>query len=159
MRKLIFTLLGVTALSGCALDLDELAPVIVEVAKTQIPYPASTPQFDPGGYIDERIIEIETFRVAGLEKRITGACYSACTLWLGGNACAERDVVFGFHGPHQSGRRPDPANFDMSSLIIAKYYPERIRDEFWNEWRHLGPRELHLVPAREFIDRGEIREC
>lgn len=124
-----------------------------------IPYPLSTPERDPGGLIDERIAEIAFFRAQGLTKRITGQCYSACTLWLGGPACVEPDVVFGFHGPHQSGRRPDDAALDMVSLIMAGYYPERIRSAFWDEWRHIGPGELHYVAAAEFIARGEIRVC
>lgn len=151
---LALALAAFAILPACA----QIAP-ISEITIPRLIPPMDTPAYDPGGNVGERIAEIEFFRSQGLTKRITGECYSACTLWLGGPACVMPGVVFGFHGPHQNGRKPDPGLFDMGSLIIVGYYPARIRAAFWETWRHLPPTELHKVPASEFVAAGEIEAC
>ena len=55
---------------------------------------------DPGGRIDHRQREVAALLDTGGTVRLSGFCYSACTMYLAlgpDRLCAERDVMFGFH--------------------------------------------------------------
>ena len=68
-------------------------------------------QDDHGGEIGRYLAQAGLFRACHARPRIGGACFSACTIYLGvPGACAEPTAVFGFHAayyPGQFGAPPD----------------------------------------------------
>lgn len=93
---------------------------------------------DPGGLVLPRIREIEEINRARAPVRISGQdCASSCTLYLGARqVCTEPGVLFRFHGPSAKGRPLDPEYHDRIVKIMARHYPDRIRQWFLN-----GPSE------------------
>lgn len=114
---------------------------------------------DPGGSVALRVMEIGVMEARGVEKRVSGECLSACTLFLGlSTACFEEDAVLGFHGPRMAGGRPmSPRQFDGITRSMAEFYPDRLARWFLEEGRHR--QEMVRIPARELIARGEARAC
>jgi hypothetical protein len=114
---------------------------------------------DPGGSVALRVLEIAALEARGQEKRVSGDCLSACTMYLGlSTACFEPDTVLGFHGPTLPfGLEMTPARFDAITRAMADYYPPRIRRNFLQDWRHR--QRFHRVPVERLIARGEARAC
>lgn len=149
------------ALSACSAD---LAPMGIPLGTVTL----STPQNDPGGVIIERGAEIAALtyaaqRGADVEKRITGECHSACTMYLSpalaeaGAVCFERDAVLGFHGPAYLDRSISEDERMVGAMLMARYYPPALRAWFMD-----GPAkgdELALVQAADLIDAGLARGC
>ncbi|TNC73797.1 hypothetical protein [Rubellimicrobium roseum] len=117
------------------------------------------PARDPGGSVALRVIEIGALEARGEEKRVSGECLSACTMYLGlSTACFEPDAVLGFHGPRFPwGWRMSEAQFEAVSRTMAAYYPPRVARLFLRDWRHGD--DFVRIPARNLIDRGEARAC
>jgi hypothetical protein len=114
---------------------------------------------DRGGSVALRILEIAALEARGEEKRVSGECLSACTMYLGlSTACFEPGTVLGFHGPTLPfGMEMTQARFDAITRAMADYYPPRIRRNFMRDWRHR--QRFHRVPVERLIARGEARAC
>ncbi|WP_170566468.1 hypothetical protein [Ruegeria atlantica] len=93
---------------------------------------------DRGGYLHDRLIEIENLQKNGIQVEIRGrVCFSTCTMFLGlPGTCVDPDTTFGFHGPSRSGRRLAPADFDHFSQVMAAYYPEPLKTWFMEKGRN-----------------------
>ena len=121
--------------------------------------PARSATHDRGGSVVLRAAEIRDLEARGEEKRISGECMSACTMYLGlSTACFEPGTVLGFHGPRLAYGLPmPPALFDSISETMASYYPPRIARRFMDTWRYSD----HLVRIRadRLVERGEARAC
>jgi hypothetical protein len=118
-----------------------------------------TPGRDPGGSVVLRVLEIAALEARGEEKRVTGECLSACTMYLGlSTACFERGATLGFHGPTLAfGVEMTAARFEAITQAMASYYPPRIARLFMDDWRHR--QDFARVPASRLIARGEARAC
>ncbi|WP_170761170.1 hypothetical protein [Ruegeria lacuscaerulensis] len=92
---------------------------------------------DRGGYLHDRLIELENLQRNGVAVEIRGrVCFSTCTMFLGlPGACVDPDTTFGFHGPSRNGRRLAQADFDYFSQIMADYYPEPLKSWFMKTGR------------------------
>ena len=114
---------------------------------------------DRGGSVALRAIEIGALEARQQEKRVSGECLSACTMYLGlSTACFEQDAVLGFHGPRLAFNLPMTGmQFEAITQTMASYYPPRIAKQFLEEWRH--SRSFHRIPASRLIARGEARAC
>ena len=93
---------------------------------------------DRGGYLHDRLIEIDNLSRSGVRVEIRGrVCYSTCTMFLGlPGTCVDPNTTFGFHGPSRSGRRLAQADFDYFSQVMADYYPEPLKVWFMKEGRN-----------------------
>ncbi len=118
-----------------------------------------SPGRDPGGSVALRVLEIAVLEARGEEKRVSGECLSACTMYLGlSTACFERGATLGFHGPTLAfGVEMTAARFEAITQAMASYYPPRIARLFMDDWRHR--QDFALVPASRLIARGEARAC
>jgi hypothetical protein len=119
---------------------------------------AMTVHNDAGGSVYERAAQI-----AALSERvkISGYCNSSCTMYLAlPDVCADRNAVFGFHGPSSQfyGMALLPEQFEAASGVMAAHYPDGLRGWFMAEGRHrlIG---TYDVSAAYLIDRGYIWEC
>lgn len=92
---------------------------------------------DRGGYLHDRLIEIENLQKNDIQVEIRGrVCFSTCTMFLGlPGTCVNPDTTFGFHGPSRSGRRLAPEDFDYFSQVMAAYHPEPLRTWFMEKGR------------------------
>jgi hypothetical protein len=118
-----------------------------------------SPGRDPGGSVALRVLEIAVLEARGEEKRVSGECLSACTMYLGlSTACFERGATLGFHGPTLAfGVEMTAARFEAITQAMASYYPPRIARLFMDDWRHR--QDFARVPASRLIARGEARAC
>ena len=132
---------------------------LAATAQAQELSPTRAANHDPGGSVVRRAAEIRDLEARGEQKRISGECLSACTMYLGlSTACFEPGVVLGFHGPRLAYGLPMPPSlFESVSRSMASYYPPRIAHRFLNTWRYSD----HLVRVRadRLIARGEARAC
>jgi len=81
-------------------------------------------QDDHGGEIDRYLGQAGLFRACRAKVRIAGACYSACTIYLGvPGICADRNAVFGFHAAYIPGRfgETTPGTQAASAAMLASY--------------------------------------
>ncbi|EYD75784.1 hypothetical protein Rumeso_02566 [Rubellimicrobium mesophilum DSM 19309] len=121
--------------------------------------PGRTPTHDSGGSVILRAAEIRDLEARHEEKRLSGECMSACTMYLGlSTACFEPGTILGFHGPRLAYGLPmPPALFESVSRTMAAYYPPRVARRFMEKWRYSD----HLVRIRadRLIARGEARAC
>lgn len=110
---------------------------------------------DRGGYLHDRLIELENLQRNGVLVEIRGrVCYSTCTMFLGlPGTCVDPDTVFGFHGPSRSGRRLAPKDFDYFSRVMASYYPEPLRKWFMDKGRN-RINGVHKIKGTEIIRMG-----
>ncbi len=133
--------------------------LLATTAQAQELSPARAANHDPGGSVILRAAEIRELESRGQEKRISGECLSACTMYLGlSTACFEPGAVLGFHGPRLAYGLPMPPSlFESVSRSMASYYPPRIAHRFLTRWRHSD--HLVRVPADRLIARGEARAC
>ena len=115
---------------------------------------------DRGGYLHDRLIEIDNLQRNGVDVQIRGrVCYSTCTMFLGlKGTCVDPNTTFGFHGPSKSGRRLDPQKFDYFSRVMADFYPAPLRNWFMDKARHriVG---VHKVKGAELIKTMGVRAC
>ena len=118
-----------------------------------------TPGRDPGGSVALRVLEIAALEARGEEKRVSGECLSACTMYLGlSTACFEPGTILGFHGPRLAFGLPmPPVLFDSLTETMASYYPPRIARRFMDSWRHSD--RLVRIRADRLVARGEARAC
>ncbi|WP_235216174.1 hypothetical protein [Ruegeria halocynthiae] len=110
---------------------------------------------DRGGFLHDRLIELENLRRNGVQVEIRGrVCYSTCTMFLGlPKTCVTPDTVFGFHGPSRSGRRLAQRDFDYFSQVMADFYPEPLKTWFMQKGRNrvFG---VHKIKGSEIIRMG-----
>ena len=136
-----------------------LALALATAAPAQELDPSRSATHDPGGSVVLRAAEIRDLEARGEEKRISGECLSACTMYLGlSTACFEPGAILGFHGPRLAFGLPmPPALFDSVSEAMASYYPPRVARRFMDTWRHSD----HMVRIRadRLVARGEARAC
>ncbi len=115
--------------------------------------------YDSGGNVVGYAATIAYQDQFDIDYTVPKRCMSACTMYLAlDTACFPIDGVLGFHGPtnplNDSYSGPD---FEITSQIMAKHYPDSIRDDYLNEWRYSG--EFVMIPASFFIDNGEAKAC
>ncbi len=93
---------------------------------------------DRGGYLHDRLIELENLQRNGIAVEIRGrVCFSTCTLFLGlPETCVDPDTTFGFHGPSRNGRRLSPEDFEYFSRVMADFYPEPLKSWFMSKGRN-----------------------
>ena len=110
---------------------------------------------DRGGYLHDRLIEIENLQRNGIHVEIRGrVCYSTCTMYLGlPGTCVDPETTFGFHGPSRSGRRLAPADFDYFSQVMAEYYPEPLKTWFMDKGRN-RINGIYKIKGAEIIRMG-----
>lgn len=84
---------------------------------------------DRGGGLNTRAQLVAQIRAAHARVEIRGSiCYSACTMYLGaGDVCISPQTTFGFHGPTRDGRPLAPADAERWSAVMARHYPEGLR--------------------------------
>lgn len=121
--------------------------------------PALVIRYDRGGYVLDRLRQISRLRRSGRKVEITGSvCYSSCTMLLGlPQTCISQRTVFGFHGPSAGGKPLPREEFEYYSRVMARYYPEPLRDWFMREGRFRIHR-LFRIRGSRIIAMG-IREC
>ncbi|MEJ2023122.1 MAG: hypothetical protein P8X43_14160 [Maritimibacter sp.] len=113
---------------------------------------------DYGGYIASYMDRIDGIRAKRTPVAITGDCRSACTLYLGaGNVCVTRSATLRFHGPSKSGTPFPQTQFDTFSKMMARYYPEPIKNWFMTKARY-RINGTYAVSGAELIRLG-IPEC
>ncbi|ETD90734.1 hypothetical protein U713_04465 [Rhodobacter capsulatus YW2] len=112
---------------------------------------------DLGGDVGAFANRIRAMAAAGQTVEIRGACYSACTMYLGlPGSCINRNSQFGFHRPSYFGLALAPEEFDFWSRVIAAHYPPALRDWYLREGRYsLG---LRTISGAQLIDLG-VPEC
>lgn len=115
-------------------------------------------QDDHGGEIGRYLAQAGLFRACHARPRIGGACFSACTIYLGvPGACAEPTAVFGFHAayyPGQFGAPPDALVAGATAAMLSSY-PAAIK-----AW--LGHRlsvGMRYLPAWRAARMGAVPLC
>ena len=112
---------------------------------------------DLGGDVGAFANRIRAMAAAGQSVEIRGACYSACTMYLGlPGSCINRNTQFGFHRPSFYGAALAPDEFEFWSRIIAAHYPPALRDWYLREGRYSV--SLQMLSGAQLIDLG-IAEC
>ncbi len=93
---------------------------------------------DRGGYLHDRLIELEALQTNSVRVEIRGRlCYSTCTLFLGlSDICVLPETTFGFHGPSRHGRPLTPAEFEYFSQVMSSYYPAPLKTWFLQKGRN-----------------------
>jgi hypothetical protein len=97
------------------------AVALFEAVLVSVPTRAS----DLGGKLLAYTAQVDRLNRENREKRISGVCASACSVFLGvRRICIERDAQVWFHGAYKpASLRPDPTG----SLVMLSYYPRRVR--------------------------------
>ncbi|WP_254445885.1 hypothetical protein [Ruegeria arenilitoris] len=147
---------------GIARKLAAVATFLTFVLAAPAPARAQGPMIvgsDRGGYLHDRLIELENLQRHGIQVEIRGrVCFSTCTMFLGlPGTCVNPDTTFGFHGPSRSGRRLAPADFDYFSEVMASYYPEPLRTWFMDKGRN-RINGVYKIKGTELIRLG-IPSC
>ncbi len=114
---------------------------------------------DRGGGINTRARIVDQIRAAHARVEIRGTiCYSACTMYLGaGDVCVSPGTTFGFHGPTRNGRALAPEAAERWSAVMARYYPEALRQWFMSTAR-FATGDIYRVSGAEIIRYG-YRAC
>ena len=114
---------------------------------------------DHGGGINTRARIVDQIRAARARVEIRGdICYSACTMYLGaGDVCVSPRTTFGFHGPTRNGRALDPAAAERWSAVMARYYPDPLRQWFMNTGR-FSTTGVYQISGAEIMRYG-YRAC
>ena len=114
---------------------------------------------DRGGYLHDRLIELENLERNGVAVEIRGrVCFSTCTMFLGlPRTCVNPNTTFGFHGPSKNGRRLAPEDFDYFSRVMAKYYPEPLKSWFLKKGRNRIS-GVYRIKGTQIIQMG-VRAC
>ena len=112
---------------------------------------------DLGGDVGAFANRIRAMAAAGQTVEIRGACYSACTMYLGlPGSCINRNSQFGFHRPSYFGTALAPEEFDFWSRVIAAHYPPALRDWYLREGRFSAG--LRTISGAQLFDLG-VTEC
>lgn len=114
---------------------------------------------DRGGGINTRARIVDQIRAAHARVEIRGdICYSACTMYLGaGDVCVSPGTTFGFHGPTRNGRPLAPDAAERWSAVMARYYPDALRQWFMNTAR-FATSDVYRVSGAEIMRFG-YRAC
>ncbi len=113
---------------------------------------------DTGGSILARAVEVQGAIRSGEHIRITGNCWSACTMYLAvPGTCVTRGARLGFHGPFGASGELESGSFELMSGLMADHYPQPIRDLFLTQWRH--SRRLTMLSGSELIRIAGVPEC
>lgn len=114
---------------------------------------------DRGGYLHDRLIELENLQANGVRVEIRGRlCYSTCTMFLGlPGTCVEPGTTFGFHGPSRRGRPLTQTEFDYFSTVMSSFYPEPLKAWFLEKGRNRLT-GVYKIKGRDIIRMG-IPEC
>lgn len=137
-----------------------IGSVLVWASLAYAAFGTVTIRSDLGGSIPARVAEVASLRASGEPVRITGACASACTMYLGlPNACVTKRARLAFHGPQTQfyGVSLPPADFEKWSQVIADHYPPRIRAAYLRDWRYTTVGAIY-VTGTEAIRMG-VHEC
>ncbi|MBZ4022907.1 hypothetical protein CKO11_10590 [Rhodobacter sp. TJ_12] len=112
---------------------------------------------DLGGDVGRRANKIQAMAAAGQAVAIQGACYSACTMYLGlPGSCVNRNARLGFHRPSFYGAALPPEKFEFWSQVIAAHYPAPLRRWYMREGRYsVGPQ---IISGQQLINMG-VPEC
>lgn len=110
---------------------------------------------DRGGGVNSRARLIEQIRAAHARVEIRGRiCYSACTMYLGaGDVCISPQTTFGFHGPSRDGRALPPADAERWSAVMARYYPEGLRQWYMTTAR-FEIRTIYRISGADLMRYG-----
>jgi len=124
--------------------------------------PATTVEIrnDRGGFLHERILEIDTLRYQGHAVAIKGqVCFSTCTMYLGlPQTCVDPGTIFGFHGPSRNGRALPAEQFEYFSRVMADYYPAMLAEWFMETGRNRIS-GIYKIRGREIISMGAAAAC
>jgi len=114
-----------------------VTPVIVSPVSAEAGRPFVVGN-DRGGYLHDRLIELENLQRNGVRVEIRGrVCFSTCTMFLGlPGTCVDPNTTFGFHGPSRNGRRLAQKDFDYFSQVMADHYPEPLKSWFMTKGRN-----------------------
>lgn len=85
---------------------------------------------DYGGDVDAYARAFALLASGGEEIRVTGQCYSACTLVLNNpKACAMPNAVFGFHAAryYNAETREVMGNSAYGNRIMWAHYPDKVK--------------------------------
>lgn len=113
---------------------------------------------DMGGAVAQYLARAGLARACGDEVRISGGCYSACTIFLSvPRACAQRNASFGFHAAYYRGRQGAPPDdlVRAATRAMLEAYPAPVRAALGN---HLTVGMRHLSGAA-LIRMGAITPC
>ncbi|WRH64332.1 MAG: hypothetical protein RSE12_08380 [Fuscovulum sp.] len=109
-----------------------------------------------GGSVEARVVEIKELDRKQTKIEISGTCVSACTLYLGAhNTCVKPNARLGFHGPSSALRGIPlvPREFDRVSMMMADYYPPKIRAWFLAKARYVFE-DYITISGRQAIEMG-----
>jgi hypothetical protein len=87
---------------------------------------------DPGGVVIQYGLRMLRWRSNGTRVRFTGACRSACTLYLGlasGQTCISPGASFGFHSPFGATGRGNA----IAQSFMMRNYPGWVRSWIRNQ--------------------------
>jgi hypothetical protein len=85
---------------------------------------------DYGGDIAAYARAFELLASGGEEIRVTGQCYSACTMVLKNpNACAMPKAIFGFHAARYYNKKTLEIIGEsvMGNFIVWMHYPDKVK--------------------------------
>ncbi len=154
--KAVFGTLSKTLATTTAVTMALFFVTETAFAAGQTPYVVGN---DRGGYVRDRLIELNNLRSSGRPVEIRGRiCFSTCTMLLGlPNTCVSPNTTFGFHGPSKSGH-PLPADeFDRYSRIIAASYPQQLNTWYMQTGRK-RINSVYKIKGSTLIQMG-VRSC
>ncbi|MBW7922545.1 MAG: hypothetical protein H3C51_10645 [Rubellimicrobium sp.] len=110
---------------------------------------------DRGGGLNTRARLVEQMRAAHVRVEIRGSiCYSACTMYLGaGDVCISPQTTFGFHGPTRDGRPMSADDAERWSRVMARYYPDGLRQWFLTTAR-FETRSIYRISGADMLRYG-----
>jgi len=113
---------------------------------------------DNGGRVDHRLQAIAGIEQRGDSVRVSGHCYSACTMYLAlgpDRLCAEPGVMFGFHAATNARTG---AALPLWTAVMATHYPEKVRNWFYDHAAHVTTGLVQLRGS-DMIMMGFVSEC
>lgn len=133
---------------------------LMSIPSAQAAQRAYVVKSDRGGYLHDRLIEIENLRRSGTRVQIQGrVCYSTCTMFLGlPHTCVNPQTIFGFHGPSRSGKRLAAEEFDYFSRVMADFYPGQLRSWYLEKGRNRIS-GVYKIKGSEIIKMGLATPC
>ncbi|OUD08143.1 hypothetical protein BVC71_15160 [Marivivens niveibacter] len=111
---------------------------------------------DPGGNVNEYLMNVSMAVLTGETIRIDGWCASACTLYLGStNTCVTRSANFGFHAP----RGGSAADNRHAAQVISTRLPAPLGQWYLQNAAFL-PADQHVtLSGRQLVQMGAARYC
>ena len=113
---------------------------------------------DHGGRVDHRLQTVAGIEQRGDNVRLSGHCYSACTMYLSlgpDRLCAEPGVMFGFHAAVDARTR---LALPLWTAVMATHYPEPVAEWFYDHAAHVT-NGLVLLRGSDMIRLGFVSEC